>query len=36
MPWLLVIVVALVFAGSFYADYKWRQWMNARKRDRDH
>jgi hypothetical protein len=34
MHWLLVIIVALVFAASFYADYKWRQWIAARKRDR--
>jgi len=31
---LAVIVAVVVIAGSFYADYKWRQWMAERKRDR--
>jgi len=35
MSWLLLIVVVLVFAGSFFADYKWRQWISKRKHDRD-
>jgi hypothetical protein len=30
----LAIVVAILIVGSFYADYKWRQWIAARKRDR--
>jgi hypothetical protein len=30
---LAIIVVALVVV-SIYADYKWRQWMAARRRDR--
>jgi hypothetical protein len=30
----LVIVVALVFAGSHVADYKWRKWVRERKSDR--
>lgn len=30
---LIVIVVAAV-AGSVFADYKWRQWMAARRRNR--
>jgi hypothetical protein len=34
MKLLLVIAVVLVIAGSFYADYKWRQWMAERRRDR--
>jgi hypothetical protein len=34
MKLLLIIGVVLVFAGSFYADYKWRRWMAERKRDR--
>jgi hypothetical protein len=31
---LLAIVVIVLLAGSFYADYKWRQWISARRRDR--
>jgi hypothetical protein len=31
----LAIIVVLVFAGSFFADYKWRKWMAARRQDRD-
>jgi hypothetical protein len=34
MKILLAIVVVLVVAASLYADYKWRQWMTARRRDR--
>jgi hypothetical protein len=34
MIFLLVIAVVLVIGGSFYADYKWRQWMAERRRDR--
>jgi hypothetical protein len=34
MMLLAVIVAVVVIAGSFYADYKWRQWMAERKRDR--
>jgi hypothetical protein len=30
----LAIVVVLVFACSFFADYKWRKWMEARRRQR--
>jgi len=30
----LVIAAVVVLAGSFYADYKWRQWMAERKRER--
>jgi hypothetical protein len=30
----IIAIVALV-AGSVIADYKWRQWMAARRRDRD-
>ena len=33
---LLFAILAIVFiAGSFFADYKWRQWMAARRADRD-
>lgn len=30
----LAIVVLIVFALSFLADYKWRQWISARRSDR--
>jgi hypothetical protein len=30
----LTIVAAVIVAGSFYADYRWRQWMAARKNER--
>jgi hypothetical protein len=36
MKLLFLIVAAAVIAASLVADYKWRQWMNARRRDRDH
>jgi hypothetical protein len=29
----LAIVAVLVVAASLFADYKWRQWMAARRRD---
>ena len=32
---ILAVVVVLVIAGSFYADYKWRKWMAARRRERE-
>jgi hypothetical protein len=31
----LAILAAIVIAGSFFADYKWRQWMAARRRERE-
>jgi len=32
---IVIIVVAVVLvAASVFADYKWRQWMAARRRDR--
>jgi len=31
----LAILVVLIFAGSVYADYRWRKWVDARRRDRD-
>lgn len=34
MKLVLVILVVLVVAVSLLADYKWRQWMAARKFDR--
>jgi hypothetical protein len=30
----LGILAILVVAASVFADYKWRQWMAARRRDR--
>lgn len=35
MTLLLVIAAVLVLLGSFYADYKWRQWMAERRRERE-
>jgi len=32
MKLLLIVVAVAIAAGSFYADYKWRQWMAARRR----
>jgi len=31
---LIALVAVAVLVGSLYADYKWRQWMAARRRDR--
>jgi hypothetical protein len=31
---ILIIVVLAVVAGSFYADYRWRKWVDARRRER--
>jgi hypothetical protein len=31
----LAILALIVFALSFVADYKWRQWMNKRRADHD-
>ena len=30
----LAILAVLLIVASLYADYKWRQWIAARKRDR--
>jgi hypothetical protein len=35
MKVLLVVLAVLIIAGSLFADYKWRQWMAARQRERD-
>jgi len=32
---ILTILAVLVIAGSFYADYKWRQWMAERRKERN-
>jgi hypothetical protein len=34
MTLILAVAGALVVAGSFYADFKWRQWIAQRKRER--
>jgi hypothetical protein len=34
MKILIGLLAILLVAGSFIADYKWRQWIVARKRDR--
>jgi len=31
----LVIIAALIIGASLLADYKWRQWMAARRRDHE-
>jgi hypothetical protein len=30
---LLSILVIVVVIGSFYVDYRWRKWVNQRRRD---
>lgn len=35
MKLVLILVAVLVLVGSLVADYKWRQWMAARRRERD-
>jgi hypothetical protein len=34
MKILFFIIVLVLVAASVFADYKWRQWMAARRRDR--
>jgi hypothetical protein len=34
MKILLLILFALVVAGSIYADYRWRKWVETRRRER--
>jgi len=34
MNWLLITLALLLVAALVFADYKWRQWMAARRRDR--
>lgn len=31
MKALFIVLIVVVVAGSFYADYKWRHWIAARK-----
>jgi hypothetical protein len=35
MKLILSILAALLIGGSLLADYKWRQWMNTRRQERD-
>ncbi|MGA2250374.1 hypothetical protein [Terracidiphilus sp.] len=35
MKLILIIVVAVVIAGSVFADWKWRKWVEARRRERN-
>jgi hypothetical protein len=35
MKIILIIVAILVVGASFFADYKWRQWMARHRRDRN-
>jgi hypothetical protein len=32
---LFAVVAVVLIAGSLLADYKWRQWMAARRQERD-
>jgi hypothetical protein len=34
MKFVIISVVLALVAASVFADYKWRQWMAARRRDR--
>jgi hypothetical protein len=34
MKIILCILAVLIIAALLFADYKWRQWMAARRRDR--
>jgi hypothetical protein len=34
MKLILIIVAVVVIAGSVFADWKWRRWMEARRRER--
>jgi hypothetical protein len=31
----LIIIVLTLIAASFYADYRWKRWMEDRKAERD-
>jgi len=33
MKLLLAIVIVVIVIASFFADYKWRRWIAARRRD---
>jgi len=34
MMFVIIAVVVALVAASVFGDYKWRQWMAARRRDR--
>jgi general stress protein CsbA len=34
MKFVIIAVIVALVAASVFADYKWRQWMTARRRDR--
>ena len=36
MKILFGLTVLILVAVSFYADYKWKQWIARRKQERDH
>ncbi len=38
MKLLLTLVVLIIVAGSFYADYRWKRWIAKQReqRERDH
>ncbi len=35
MKWILGVAALIILVISLVADYKWRQWIAARKDDRD-
>lgn len=35
MKFFLIVLAVVIIAGSVFADYKWRQWMAARRREHD-
>jgi hypothetical protein len=35
MKAVVIVVIALLVAGSFVADYKWRKWLAERRREHD-
>ena len=35
MKVVLCVIALVIVAVLLYADYKWRQWMKARRRERD-
>ena len=32
----VIVAVVVLLALSFYADYRWKRWIAARKQERDH
>jgi hypothetical protein len=35
MKLFIIVAAVLIAAGSFYADYRWRRWMAARRAPRE-